>query len=198
MLLQGLPELANCAAHLSDVPGQGLSTWNLKSLPHHQCTMLAHFLRICAKTMLVVFWKLPHFKTGVRQPHGNFCTWLFIRGQLCLILYTTWADRSILSQLRLAFWLDTMSSGSSARYHLAAVPDMALLTLLWREINHQKQNWAHTHRKAGLCIASFRSCGTYLVFYGSLIIPLQVHELATLHLSVPFTTPLEQFWQGTK
>lgn len=191
------------AAHLPFVRELAVGTGSLESLWHHWCTMFAHFLHFCTKTMVNAFWKLPHFNRGVRQPRGIFYAWLFIRSQLCLILYTTWAARTFTpvkasGEFLIAFLLDIMSNGSSARYHLAAVPGLALLTPRWHAIKHQKQNWAHRHRRAGLCVPSWRGYGTYIVLYAFLIIPLPVHVLATLHLSAPSTLALEQFWQGTK
>lgn len=116
------------AAHLPYVPEQGVGIGSLESLPHHQCTMLAHFLHFCAKTMLTAFLKLPHFNTGVRQSYGNFYTCLFIQSQLCLILCTTWANRSILSQLQGNFCL----SFCWIPWAMVAVPGITWLrSLAW-------------------------------------------------------------------
>lgn len=92
------------------------------------------------------------------------CIWLRLTGASC---------QSCKGNILLAFWLDTMSSGSSARYHLAAVPGLALLRPCWHAVNHWKQNWAHRHRRAGLSVPSWRGCGTFIVLYDSLIILLQ-------------------------
>lgn len=123
------------------VPEQGLDIGSKGYPPHHQGTCFPTFsISVSLKYCLL---KLIHFSTASRQHHRNFYSWLFIQDQLCLILYATWSDRSILSQLLgiicLQFcWIPVLVR--SARYHLAAVPGLALLAPRWHAVSYQKQN----------------------------------------------------------
>lgn len=89
-----------------------------------------------------------------------------------------WQEHSVTASgdYLIAFLLDT-SAGRSARYHLAAVPGLALLAPRWHPVNHQKQDWVHMHRRAGLCVPSWKECATCIALYAFLIIPPLGREL---------------------
>lgn len=121
--------LLTCSTYQSKGWAQGV--WS----PYHTTDVpcLPTFVISVPKPCSLPFWKLTHFNRGVIQPHQNFWSWLFIQGWLCLILYTTWTDRTILSQLQENFCLPFCC----VPWAMVAVPGITCLrSLAWHCWHH--------------------------------------------------------------